>query len=133
MLSKLISDEYRDLFEDEKRAFAFLGTIMDDGSPQVTPVWFNTDGEHILINSARGRVKNRNMRARPQVSLAIVDPQDPYRYVQVRGTVVEFNEEVGDEHINALAAKYISQQVYPWKAPGEVRVRYTILPKSVSG
>jgi PPOX class probable F420-dependent enzyme len=133
MLSKKISDEYRDLFEDETRAFAFLGTIMHDGSPQVTPVWFNTDGENILINSARGRVKDRNMRARPQVALAIVDPQDPYRYVQVRGKVVELNEEVGDEHIDALAAKYINQQEYPWKAPGEVRVRYTILPKSVSG
>lgn len=132
MLSKRIPEEYRDLLEDGKRAFAFLGTIMPDGSPQVTPVWFNTDGDHILINSARGRVKDRNMSARPDVSLAIIDPDDPYRYIQVRGTVIEQNEEAGDEHINALASKYINQKVYPWKSPGEVRVRYTILPKSVS-
>jgi hypothetical protein len=72
------------------------------------------------------------MHARPQVSLAIVDPDDPYRYIQVRGTVVEFSEETGDDHINALATKYINQQVYPWKSPGEVRVRYTIQPNSVS-
>lgn len=132
MLSNLFPEEHRDLLEDEKRAFAFLGTVMDDGTPQVTPVWFNTDGEYILINSAKGRVKDSNMRARPEVALAIVDPEDPYRYIQVRGTVVEFSEEAGDEHINALAAKYINKQVYPGKSPGEVRVRYAVRPKSVS-
>jgi PPOX class probable F420-dependent enzyme len=132
MLSKLLPEEYRDLIEDEKRAFAFLATVMEDGSPQVTPVWFNSDGENILMNSARGRVKDLNMSARPEVSMAIVDPQDPYRYIQVRGTVVDYSEEAGDEHINALAKKYTGNEVYPWKSPGEVRVRYTIRPKSVS-
>lgn len=132
MPSKLFPGEYRDLIEDEKRAFAFLATVMDDGSPQVTPVWFNTDGDNILINTARGRVKDRNMRARPEVSLAIIDPEDPYRYIQIRGTVVDYSEQAGDEHIDALAAKYLNQEVYPWKSPAEARVRYTIRPKSVS-
>jgi len=123
-------ESHQDLLRDDVRAFAFLGTIMDDGTPQVTPVWFNTDGENILINSARGRVKDRNMRQRPEVALAIVDPQDPYRYVQVRGTVIAITEEGGDDHINALCAKYTGKPVYPWKASGEVRVIYTIRPKS---
>lgn len=126
-------ESHQDLLRDDARAFAFLGTIMDDGTPQVTPVWFNTDGENILINSARGRVKDRNMRQRSEVALAIVDPQDPYRYVQVRGAVIAITEEGGDDHINALCAKYTGQLVYPWKAPGEVRVIYTIRPKSIFG
>jgi PPOX class probable F420-dependent enzyme len=132
MLSELVPKEYHDLLTDGKRAFAFLATVMDNGSPQVTPVWFNTDGESIFVNSARGRVKDRNMRARPDVSLAIIDPEDWYRYIQVRGTVVDYSEEHGDEHINALSAKYTGNQVYTGKSPGEVRVRYTIRPESVS-
>jgi len=130
MTLKSFPDSHRDLLDDDKRAFAFLGTIMDDGSPQVTPIWFNTDGENILINTARGRVKDRNMRQRPEVALAIIDPQNPYRYVQVRGIVVDATEEGADQHINALSAKYTGQPVYPKKAPGEVRVRFTIQPKA---
>jgi PPOX class probable F420-dependent enzyme len=132
MRLKGFPDSHQDLVEDATRAFAFLGTIMEDGSPQVTPMWFNTDGENILINTARGRIKDRNMRRRPEVALAIVDPHNPYRYVQVRGKVIDYTEEGADEHINALCAKYTGQQVYPWKAPGEVRVRYTIKPKAIN-
>jgi PPOX class probable F420-dependent enzyme len=132
MRLKGFPDNHQDLLEDSTRAFAFLSTIMEDGSPQVTPMWFNTDGEHILINTARGRIKDRNMRQRPQVALAIVDPQDPYRYVQVRGTIIDQTEEGADDHINALCYKYTGREVYPWKAPGEVRVRYTIQPKAFS-
>jgi PPOX class probable F420-dependent enzyme len=132
MRLKGFPESHQDLLEDSKRAFAFLGTIMADGSPQVTPMWFNTDGEHILINTARGRVKDRNMRLRSAVALAIVDPQNPYRYVQVRGNVIHFTEEGADEHINALCAKYTGQKVFPWKKPGEVRVRYIIQPKAFS-
>jgi PPOX class probable F420-dependent enzyme len=130
MLMKGFPENHQDLLADDKRAFAFLSTIMEDGSPQVTPMWFNTDGQHILINTARGRVKERNMRLRPEVALAIVDPQNPYRYVQVRGTVVDYSEQGADDHINALCAKYTGQELYPWKAPGEVRVRFTIQPKA---
>lgn len=132
MLSTSFPESRRDLFDDKKRAFAFLSTIMEDGSPHVTPMWFNSDGEKILINTARGRVKDHNMRVRPDVALAIVDPEDPYRYIQVRGTVIHYTEEGGDEHINALSFKYTGNAVYAGKAPGEVRVRYTIRPKSFS-
>jgi PPOX class probable F420-dependent enzyme len=132
LLSNIFPESHRDLFEDAKPAFAFLATIMDDGSPQVTPMWFNTDRENILVNTARGRVKDRNMRQRPEVAMAIVDPDDPYRYVQVRGTVIGYTEEGADEHINALSAKYMGKEVYPSKSPEEVRIKYTIRPKSIT-
>lgn len=126
---KTIPQKYHDLLEDETRAFLFLATIMPDGSPQVTPIWFNHDDEHILINSARGRVKDRNMRARPQAAMVIQDPANPYRYLQIRGKVVKITEEGGLEHINTLALKYTGK---PWKAnPGETRVTYKILPNKI--
>jgi PPOX class probable F420-dependent enzyme len=124
-------ETYQDLLDDEKKAFAFLGTVMPDGSPQVTPVWFNTDGKHILVNSAEGRVKDRNMRARPQVALAIMDPEDPYRYVQFRGKVVEFTYEGAEDHISALANKYLGVEKFKKNNPQEVRVIYKILPDKV--
>jgi PPOX class probable F420-dependent enzyme len=126
---KTISEKYHDLLKEETRAFLFLATTMKDGSPQVTPIWFNHDETHILINSAKGRVKDRNMRARPNVAMVIQDPADPYRYLQVRGRVVEISEEGGLEHINTLALKYTGK---PWKVnPGEVRVIYKILPENM--
>ncbi len=121
---------YTDLLEDATRAFAFLATLMPDGSPQLTPLWFNTDGEHILINSAKGRVKDRNMRRDARVAIVIPDPKDPYRFVQLRGRVVEFTEKGGLEHINTLSLKYHGK---PWKAnAGQVRVIYKILPVKIS-
>ena len=130
MLDK-IPHEYHDLLKDETKAFAFLGTVMPDGSPQVTPVWFNVDDEHILINSAKGRVKDKNMRARPQVALTLMDPRKPYRYVQVRGRVVDVTEEGGAEHIHALSRKYHGRD---YTIPeGMVRVTYRILPMQSGG
>ena len=122
---KSIPEKYHDLLKDETKAFLFLATSMKDGSPQVTPIWFNHDEEHILINSAKGRIKDRNMRARPQVAFVIQDPADPYRYLQVRGRVVEIIEEGAPEHIISLAQKYTGK---PWRgnAPNEVRVIYKI-------
>jgi PPOX class probable F420-dependent enzyme len=122
---KNIPDKFEDLFADETKAFLFLATTMDDGSPQVTPVWFNTDGEHILINSAKGRTKDRNLRARPRVAVAIMDPANPYRYIQLRGEVVEIAEEGARAHINALSLKYRGEPVYPGPAE-ETRVTYKI-------
>ena len=91
-----VPEELQDLLTDKKKAYVYLATLMSDGSPQVTPVWFNTDGEHILINSAVGRVKDRNMRAHPNIALCITDPADPYRYIQIRGKVVEYTTEGAD-------------------------------------
>ena len=124
-----IPTEYHDLLKDETKAYLFLATTMTDGSPQVTPVWFSAEGEHILVNTAKGRVKDRNIRARPQVALVIQDPSTPYRYLQIRGRVDEITEAGGDEHINALSLKYDGK---PWKkVTGQTRVIYKIFPEHI--
>lgn len=123
---KSVPANFHNLLSDEKKTFVYLATLMPDGSPQVTPVWFNTDGETILLNSARGRVKDRNMRTRPKVALCIADPDNPYRYLQIQGKVIEITEEGADEHIDALMFKYRGKRKYPYKQPGEVRVIYRV-------
>ncbi|HEX7621244.1 MAG TPA: PPOX class F420-dependent oxidoreductase [Anaerolineales bacterium] len=123
---KNIPETHSDLLKDEKKAFVYLATQMPNGSPQVTPVWFNTDGEFILINSAKRRVKDRNMRARPQVALCIQDPSNPYRYLQIHGKVIEFTTEGADDHIDALTLKYRGIPKYPSRQPGEQRIKYKI-------
>jgi PPOX class probable F420-dependent enzyme len=124
-----IPKSHFDLVSNETRAYAYLATIMPDGSPQVTPLWFNTDDEHILVNSAVGRVKDRNMRARPVAAILIADPADPLRYVQIRGRIVEIKEEGASEHINALSLKYRNE---PWTpVAGQRRVTYRLLPEHV--
>ena len=126
---KSIPSEFHDLLKNETKAYLFLATTMADGSPQVTPVWFSADDEYILINSAKGRVKDRNMRARPQVALVIQDPSTPYRYLQIRGRVAEITEEGGDAHINALSLKYDGK---PWSlVPNQTRVIYKIKVEKV--
>jgi PPOX class probable F420-dependent enzyme len=130
LMSQTIPDKYRDLFN--KRAFANLATLMPDGSPQVTPVWCDFDGENVLINTAVGRVKDKNLQREPRVSMSILDPDNPYRYLEVRGRVVERTEQGADEHIDKMAKKYIGVDVYPNRRPGEVRVLYKIKPERIS-
>lgn len=127
----LVPASHRDLLRDDVRAYAYLATLMPDGSPQVTPVWFSAEGDHILVNSALGRVKDRNMRARPQVALCIADPANPYRYIQIRGRVIEITTEGADAHIDRLAFKYQGLSSYPYRQPGEQRVLYKIMPEHV--
>ncbi len=126
-----IPEKLQDLLTDEKKAFVYLGTSMADGTPQVTPIWFNTDGDHILINSAAGRVKDKNMRARPNIALCIADPNDPYRYLQIQGKVVEITTEGADAHIDALAFKYLGKDKYPYRKAEEQRVTYKIQPLKI--
>ena len=128
---KNIPESHQDLLTDEKKAFVYLATLMKDGTPQVTPVWFNTDGDYILINSAEGRIKDKNMRARPQVALVIADPGDPYRYLQIRGTVVDYTLEGAEEHIDTLNLKYHGNPHYPAHRANQHRVTYKILPEKV--
>jgi PPOX class probable F420-dependent enzyme len=115
----------QDLFT--KRAYGHLATLMPDGSPQVTPVWVDYDGEYILVNSARGRVKDRNIQRDPRVAIEIQDPDDPYRYIQIRGRVVETTTEGAEEHIDKMAKKYTSRSKYG-VPPGEVRVIFRVQP-----
>jgi PPOX class probable F420-dependent enzyme len=126
-----IPDRYRDLFT--KPAFAHLATLMPDGTPQVTPVWCDLQDGLILVNTARGRQKDRNLRRDPRVGLAISDPDNPYRYLQVRGRVVEIDEKGADAHIDKMAKKYLNKDEYPYRQAGEVRVLYKIQPERVQG
>jgi len=122
-----IPEKYRDLFQ--KRAFANLSTLMPDGRPQVTPVWVDFDGEHVIFNSAKGRQKDRNVRLDPRVAMALMDPENPYRYLEIRGRVVEITEEGANASIDKLAKKYLGVDKYPYGQPGEVRVLYKIKPE----
>ena len=121
---------FLDLFR--KPTFGHLATLNADGSPQVTPVWVDYDGAFVLVNSAKGRRKDKNMRARPEVAISVQDPDNPYRYLQVRGRVAEITERGADEHIDALTRRYLGQDRYPHRQPGEVRVLYKIRPEKVS-
>jgi len=129
-LSASIPEAYRDLFQ--KKSFAHLVTLMPDGSPQVSPVWCDSDGTHVLINSARGRQKDKNMERDPRVALSIQDPENPYRYLEVRGRVAEITVKGAEEHIDRLAKRYMGVDKYPLRKPGEVRVIYRILPEKVN-
>ena len=118
--------DFLDLLTEETKALLYLATIMPNGSPQVTPVWFSTDGDHILINTNEGRTKDKNMKARPRVAMTIQDPTDQDRYLGMRGEVVEFTREGADEHINRLSLKYYDK---PWKyREGQRRIIFRIQP-----
>jgi PPOX class probable F420-dependent enzyme len=123
-----VPESFADVLSREKKAFAFLALVLKDGTPHVTPVWFDYDGTHVVVNTARGRVKDKILRKHPRVALAIQDPANPYRYIQIRGKVVAETEEGGYEQICALNDKYHGNRNYP-KLPGEVRVTYKILPE----
>jgi len=124
-----IPDSFYDLFQ--KKTFAQLATIMPDGTPHVTPVWVDFDGTHVVINSAKGRTKDRNMRRNPNVAISIQDPEQPYRHLALKGKVVEITENGADAHIDKLSKKYTGKDVYPNRRPGEVRVIYKILPEKI--
>ena len=129
-MADVIPEKYLDLFQ--KKAFAHLATINADGTPQVTPVWVDYDGAKILVNSARGRRKDKNMERNRAVALSMQDPDNPYRYLEVRGNVEEITEDGADEHIDKMAKKYMGVDKYPGRSPGEVRVLYKIKPERIS-
>jgi len=125
-----LPEAYRDLLNG-KKAFANIATVMSDGSPQVTPVWFDTTGEKIRVNTAKGRVKARTMKEGTKVAMAIMDPDNPYRYIQIRGTVSRVTENGADAHIDSLAKKYLGKDKYPFRQPGETRLMFEITPDAV--
>jgi PPOX class probable F420-dependent enzyme len=127
-----IPEKYLDLLA-QKKAFAALATTMSDGSPQVTPVWFDYKDGLVRVNTAKGRVKARNLKQGAAVALAIIDPDNPYRYVQIRGRVGRVSEAGAGPHIDSLAKKYLGQDKYTNAAPGEVRLMCEIEPISASG
>ena len=111
--------------------FGNIATIMSDGSPQVTPVWINRDGDSILVNTAMGRTKQRNSVRDPRVALTIFDQENPYSMAMIRGTVVEQTEEGADDHIDSLAQKYIGEDKYPWRNPAEKRIILRVMPEKI--
>jgi PPOX class probable F420-dependent enzyme len=125
-----IPPEYRDLFE--KRSFAFVGTVLPDGAPHVTPTWVDFDGEHVLVNTVRDNRKDKNLRKDPRITLAIADPDNPYRYLSVRGEVVERREEGAREHLDSLAKRYTGEASYPGPS-GQQRVILVVRADDISG
>jgi len=126
-----IPQQYRDIVN--KRVFASFATLMPDGQPQVTPVWIDADNGHLLINTAKGRQKHRNVERDPRVAVTLVDPDNPYRYVEVRGRVVEMTERGAVEHIDKMAKKYLGKDKYPFARPGEQRILLKIEPEHTHG
>ncbi len=125
-----LSDGVRKLLESPN--FAHLATVMPDGSPQVTPVWVDYDGSHVLVNTAEGRQKPRNLRRDPRVALSVVDQGNAYAWVAIRGRVVELTHENADEHIDRLSKKYLGRDSYPARKAGEQRVIVKIEPEHVA-
>ncbi|WP_136716351.1 PPOX class F420-dependent oxidoreductase [Halorientalis salina] len=128
-----VPDSALDLFE--KQTFAHVSTILPDGSPHVTPVWIDYDPEagHLLFNTARGRRKERNLRANPDVALSMTDPDDPYRFLAVQGEAVELTEDGAVDHINELAQRYMDVEEYPNLGDEEgARVIVRIEPETVT-
>ena len=134
-MNAIIPQSHRHLIDGS--VFVTLVTLMPDGQPQASIVWCNGDDTHVWVNSARGRQKDKNMRARPQVTVLAMDPENPYSYLEVRGEVVEVTEEGAVDHINALAKLYRGVDSYyggvtPAElAQKETRVIYKIKPTRV--
>ena len=126
-----LSEPVRQLIEAPN--LGHLATIMPDGSPQVTPVWVDHDGEHVLVNTAAGRQKLRNLQRNDRVAISIVDQTNPYRYASVRGEVVEMTHEGADAHIDRMAKKYLGQDTYPFRSANEQHLLVKIAPQRVSG
>src|ERR1700686_4466893 len=130
MSTPVIPDTFLDLFT--KKAFAHLATLVPSGEPQVTPVWIDYDGARVVFNTAAGRQKDKNLQRDGRVALSIIDPDNPYRYLEVRGHVAERSGDGADQHIDAMAMKYLGKEKYPFRQPGEVRTLYKIEPEHVT-
>jgi len=124
-----IPDQYLDLFE--RPVSVSLATLLSDGTPQVQPVWCSFDGTHLLVNTEKGRQKYRNLSRRRRATILAVDPANDSRWVEIRGEVVEETEKGADEHIDALARRYLGVDKYPWNQPGDVRVIFRIALRRV--
>ena len=130
MSTPVIPEKLLDLFT--KKAFAHLATLMPSGEPQVTPVWIDYGGKLVVINTAAGRQKDKNLQRDGRVSISIADPDNPYRYLEVRGRVSERTTSGADAHIDKMAKKYLDQDKYPFRQPGEVRVIFKVTPEHVT-
>ncbi|MFL5732151.1 MAG: PPOX class F420-dependent oxidoreductase [Chloroflexia bacterium] len=122
-----IPDSYKDLLRST--AVANVATIGPHGEPQVNPVWFDWDGETLLFSQTKTRQKIKNIAREPRVAISIVDPANPYRYLEIRGVVVEVVDDSNNKFINSMAKKYMDQDVYPWNQPNDERVVVKVRPE----
>ena len=125
----IITDEIAKLFQGKN--FAFVATLMKDGSPQITPTWIDLENNMILVNTAEGRIKHKNVTRDPRVAISIVDQTNPYSMVTIQGKVIEQVSKGADEHINKLAKKYLGVDKYPFRTPTEKRIIFKIKPDKV--
>ena len=128
-VSRELTDSAISLFRGKN--FAFIASLMNDGAPQITPVWIDYDGQFVMVNTAEGRTKQKNFERDSRVALSIVDKDNPYNTVSIRGKVVEQTADGADEHIDKLAKKYLGVDKYPFRAPGEKRIILKIKPDKV--
>ena len=128
-MADTLSSKARDLIS--RPVLASVATLNPDGSPQITPVWIDLDGDHVVFNTAQGRIKARNLETDSRVAVSVIDPDDQYNVIAFRGTVANITTDGADEHINGLTKKYIDQDEYPFRAPGEVRVKFEIAPERI--
>lgn len=126
----VIPDDYKDLLQTT--ALAHIATVGSKGEPQSNPVWFGWDGEHILFSQTKSRQKYHNVQRDPRIALSIVDPKNPYRYLEVRGKVTRIDEDPDRKFINSMAKKYLNKDVYPWHQPGDERVVVVVEPERIT-
>ena len=124
-----MNDKAAKLFEGSN--LVFIATIMKDGSPQISPVWANYDGEHILVNTAEGRLKHKNVLRDPRVAVSTVDQNNPLNMTTIQGKVIEIIPDYEYQHANKLTKKYTGKDSYPFRQPGEKRIVFKILPEKV--
>ncbi|MEM3160577.1 MAG: PPOX class F420-dependent oxidoreductase [Nitrososphaera sp.] len=127
--SQSIPEQARSLFQGKN--FAYLSTLMNDGSPQVSPVWIDIEGDEIIVNTAQGRIKQKNVSRDPRVAISVADSTNPYTMIAVQGRVVKQTTEGAEEHIDQMAKKYLGVDKYPGRAPGEKRILLRIKPEKV--
>ena len=123
----VIPEDYKDLLES--KALATIATIGPKGEPQSSPVWFDWDGTHILFSLIKTRQKYHNLQREPRIALSIIDPENLYRYLEIRGKVVRIDEDPDLKFINSMAKKYLNLDLYPYHKPGEERVVVFVQPE----
>ena len=128
-VSRELTDSAIGLFKGKN--FAFIASLMNDGAPQITPVWIDYDGQFFLVNTAEGRTKQKNFERDPRVAISVVDQSNPYNMVSIRGKVVDQTTNGADEHIDKMAKKYLGADKYPFRSPDEKRVILKIKPEKI--
>ncbi|MGQ0606545.1 MAG: PPOX class F420-dependent oxidoreductase [Candidatus Nitrosotenuis sp.] len=128
-INREITDSAISLFKGKN--FGFIASLMNDGSPQLTPVWIDYDGQFLLVNTAEGRTKQKNFARDPRVAISVIDQNNPYNMVSIRGKVIQQTSDGADEHIDRLAKRYLGVDKYPFRSLDEKRIILKIKPEKI--